>query len=76
VALSVARKSAPRALALFAHPDDVEFRAAGTLLLLAEAGFEIHYATMTAGDLGALTGTRAKIAAVRKGEARRGGTVR
>ena len=31
----------PRALALMAHPDDIEFVAAGTLLLLAEAGWEI-----------------------------------
>lgn len=59
-----------RVLALFAHPDDVEFRAAGTLLALGEAGYELHCATATSGDLGALLGTRAKIAATRKAEAK------
>jgi N-acetylglucosamine malate deacetylase 1 len=28
----------PAALAIFAHPDDIEFRAAGTLLLLTQRG--------------------------------------
>jgi len=60
----------PRVLALFAHPDDVEFRAAGTLALLGAVGWELHYATVTAGDLGALRGTRAQIAATRRREAK------
>ena len=60
----------PRVLALFAHPDDVEFRAAGTMLALGEVGYELHYATATSGDLGALSGARAKIAATRKAEAK------
>jgi LmbE family N-acetylglucosaminyl deacetylase len=41
------------ALALFAHPDDIEFVAAGTLLLLKEhAGFEIHYMNLATGSCG------------------------
>jgi N-acetylglucosamine malate deacetylase 1 len=30
------------ALATIAHPDDIEFVAAGTLLLLRDAGWRIH----------------------------------
>jgi LmbE family N-acetylglucosaminyl deacetylase len=41
------------ALALFAHPDDIEFVAAGTLLLLKEhAGFDIHYMNLATGSCG------------------------
>ena len=42
------------ALAIFAHPDDIEFVAAGTLLLLKEKGWDIHYMNLTGGDLGSL----------------------
>ena len=31
------------ALAIVAHPDDIEFSAAGTLLLLRQEGYSIHY---------------------------------
>jgi N-acetylglucosamine malate deacetylase 1 len=59
----------PAVLAVGAHPDDVEFTCAGTLVLLARAGWDVHVATMTAGDLGSATLPRARIAAVRKREA-------
>jgi len=42
------------ALAVFAHPDDIEFVAAGTLLLLKEKGWDIHYMNLSGGDLGSL----------------------
>lgn len=45
------RKSA---IAIFAHPDDIEFVAAGTLLLLAEAGWEIHYMNLSRGNCGSV----------------------
>jgi len=44
----------PRALAIVAHPDDVEFSAAGTLLLLREAGWETHLINVSGGDCGSL----------------------
>jgi LmbE family N-acetylglucosaminyl deacetylase len=60
-----------RALAFGAHPDDVEFLAAGTLVLLHEAGWRVHIATMTPGDLGSATLDREAIATLRREEARR-----
>ncbi len=56
-------------LAVGAHPDDVEFLCAGTLALLKEKGWEIHIATLTAGDKGSVKHTSAEIAAIRKNEA-------
>lgn len=44
----------PSVLALFAHPDDIEFVAAGTLLLLKERGWDIHYMNMCTGNGGSV----------------------
>jgi LmbE family N-acetylglucosaminyl deacetylase len=44
----------PTALAIFAHPDDIEFVAAGTLLLLKSAGWHIHYLNLSSGNLGSM----------------------
>jgi LmbE family N-acetylglucosaminyl deacetylase len=60
-----------RVLAIGAHPDDVEFLCAGTLVLLHEAGWRVHVATMSPGDLGSATLDREAIAALRREEARR-----
>jgi LmbE family N-acetylglucosaminyl deacetylase len=43
-----------RALALVAHPDDIEFLMAGTLLLLKQAGLETHYMTLSSGNCGSM----------------------
>lgn len=43
------------ALAIGAHPDDIEFYAAGTLLLLARAGWTIHCLNLSGGDCGSMT---------------------
>jgi N-acetylglucosamine malate deacetylase 1 len=59
----------PRVLAVMAHPDDIELTCAGTLALLKEAGWSLHFATMTAGDLGSVELPRTKIAAIRRKEA-------
>jgi N-acetylglucosamine malate deacetylase 1 len=39
----------PNVLAIVAHPDDVEFVMAGTLLLLADLGWQVHYMTVANG---------------------------
>jgi LmbE family N-acetylglucosaminyl deacetylase len=56
-------------LAIGAHPDDVEISCAGTLALLHAKGWKVECATMTPGDCGSTTRTRAEISAIRKKEA-------
>ena len=41
-----------RAFAVAAHPDDIEFVMAGTLILLSRAGYEIHYMNIANGCCG------------------------
>ncbi len=60
----------PRALAIAAHPDDIEFLMAGTLLLLREAGFEIHYFNLADGCCGSAEHDAKTIAAIRLSEAK------
>jgi LmbE family N-acetylglucosaminyl deacetylase len=57
--------SAPVAFAVHAHPDDIEFMMAGTLLLLKEAGYAIHYMNIADGCCGGATMGREELAAVR-----------
>lgn len=60
----------PRAMAIGAHPDDVEFMMAGTLILLARAGFEIHCMNVADGALGGQSDPPARLRAIRLREAR------
>jgi LmbE family N-acetylglucosaminyl deacetylase len=61
---------APSVLAVVAHPDDIEFYAAGTLLRLREAGWAIHYHCIADGDCGSLTTDRDETRRIRAAEAR------
>ncbi|OHB49664.1 MAG: hypothetical protein A2Y10_05770 [Planctomycetes bacterium GWF2_41_51] len=56
------------ALAFLCHPDDAEFMCAGTLALLKQKGWQIHIATMTAGDCGSATLGREEISKIRRKE--------
>jgi LmbE family N-acetylglucosaminyl deacetylase len=56
------------AIAIAAHPDDIEFYMAGTLLLLKEAGYEIHYLTLASGSCGSLQHRAGAIRAIRRKE--------
>ncbi len=58
----------PSALALAAHPDDIEFCMAGTLLRLAAVGWDIHYCNLSAGNLGSATIPGPKLASMRRKE--------
>lgn len=58
-----------RAFAIVAHPDDIEFMMAGTLLLLRDAGYELHYMTVADGSLGSIQHDAATIASIRRQEA-------
>ena len=57
------------AFAIAAHPDDIEFLMSGTLMLLAEAGYEIHYWNLANGCCGTTQYPTEEIAAIRRKEA-------
>lgn len=57
------------ALAIFAHPDDIEFVAAGTLLMLQKQGWHIHYFNLCTGNGGSLQMDAATTRATRLHEA-------
>ncbi|MGQ9905245.1 MAG: PIG-L deacetylase family protein [Anaerolineae bacterium] len=57
------------AMAIAAHPDDIEFMMAGTLLLLKQAGYEIHMWNLANGHCGAAIHDRADIIRLRADEA-------
>lgn len=58
------------ALAIAAHPDDIEFLMAGTLLLLRQQGWEIHCFNVSSGSLGSMEWKPKKTRRVRAEEAR------
>ena len=60
----------PRALAIGAHPDDVEFMMGGTLLLLRQAGWETHSLNIASGSLGGQNDPPRRLAAIRLREVR------
>ncbi|MEV4759771.1 PIG-L deacetylase family protein [Micromonospora sp. NPDC049559] len=60
-----------RALAVFAHPDDVDFGSAGTIATWVDEGIEVAYLIVTRGDAGGFDDTpRAEIPAIREREQR------
>lgn len=58
------------AFAAAAHPDDIEFMMAGTLLQLGRAGYELHVLNIASGSLGTAVMDREEITKVRTAEAR------
>ena len=61
--------------AVGAHPDDVEFTMAGTLSLLAEAGFEPHMMNVSRSNLDSNELGEEEITAIRRAEAERSAEV-
>ena len=59
-----------RALSITAHPDDVDFAAAGTVARWTEAGIEVVYCVVTDGDAGGSDESfpRAEMPALRRAE--------
>ena len=55
-------------LAIAAHPDDIEFLMAGTMLRLRDAGYALHYFTVADGCCGSMVHDRATTAALRRAE--------
>jgi N-acetylglucosamine malate deacetylase 1 len=58
------------ALAIVAHPDDIEFVMAGALLLLKDRGAEIHFWNVANGCYGSMVHPKAEITRIRAEEAR------
>lgn len=59
------------AIAIAAHPDDIELMMAGTLVLLKKAGYEIHYLNLACGNCGSLEYDAATARKVRTEEAKK-----
>lgn len=59
-----------RALCIVAHPDDIEFYCAGSVLLMTRHGAVVDFVVATSGDKGArdTTQSRAKVARIRERE--------
>jgi len=57
-------------LAIFAHPDDIEFVAAGTLIQLGLRGWDLHYLNLCSGSGGSVQMDGVTTAATRLKEAR------
>ena len=68
--MSRGKRSGKRAFAVAAHPDDIEFMMAGTLILLKQAGLELHYMNVASGSCGTVSLGTDEIVAVRTAEAR------
>ncbi|HEX9038439.1 MAG TPA: PIG-L deacetylase family protein [Ktedonobacterales bacterium] len=66
-----------RAMAIFAHPDDVEFICSGTIARLAASGYRIQYVLATSGDKGSddPTATPESLIATREAEQREAATI-
>lgn len=59
------------AIAIAAHPDDIEFQMAGTLLLLKQAGYETHYMNVANGNCGSIEYGSKEAKAIRAREGKR-----
>ena len=57
-----------RVFAIHAHPDDIEFMMAGTMILLKDAGCELYYMTVANGSAGSAEYNREEIIKIREAE--------
>ena len=63
------------AFAVAAHPDDIEYMMCGTLILLKQAGYELHYMNVANGSCGTATLEKDHIVATRTDEARKAAAI-
>lgn len=61
---------AKTAFAIAAHPDDIEFVMSGTLMLLKDAGYELHYMNIANGSCGSIEYDAATLVPMRREEAK------
>ena len=64
------RTGMPSLLAIAAHPDDIEFCMAGTMLAMRARGWELHGFNVCLGNLGSATIPGSELAEIRAREAR------
>lgn len=64
-------KKRPVAMAIAAHPDDIEIFMGGTLLMLKNAGYDIHYMNLSRGNLGSVQMDGPTTARIRLAEAKK-----
>jgi N-acetylglucosamine malate deacetylase 1 len=67
--------STKAAFAIAAHPDDIEFYMAGTLLLLKQKGWAIHYMTLSSGSCGSKRHSAASVRRIRRKESKAAATL-
>ncbi len=65
----------PNVLAIVAHPDDIEFIMAGTLLQLALRGWTVHYMNVANGSCGSMSMDAESISRIRLEESRRAAAI-
>jgi N-acetylglucosamine malate deacetylase 1 len=58
------------AIAIAAHPDDIELMMAGTLVLLKQSGYEIHYLNLSSGNVGSVVHDSETLKKIRLTEAK------
>lgn len=63
-------QSSKVAMAIGAHPDDIEFMMGGTLALLQRAGYKTHYLNLANGSCGSTRYSGQELSRMRAGEAR------
>lgn len=61
---------ADRVFAIAAHPDDIEFVMSGSMMLLKNAGYELHYMNIANGSCGSVQHDAEQTARIRRDEAR------
>ncbi len=64
------QKPTGSAMAIGAHPDDIEIMMGGTLVLLQQAGFETHYLNLANGSCGSAQYGTARLRSIRAQEGR------
>ncbi|MFP6872407.1 MAG: PIG-L family deacetylase [Verrucomicrobiales bacterium] len=62
-------------IAIVAHPDDIEFLFAGTMLQLSAVGYELHYMTLASGNCGSLQEGADETRVLRRNEAERAAAI-
>ncbi len=67
----VSKRCGKTAMAIAAHPDDIEFMMSGTLMRLGQLGWQLHYMSVANGSCGSMEHDSVTTASIRAEEAQR-----